>query len=46
VVVRGHQFAQAPQPFRDDVEHRAVGRQGHVLLEPRAADTGLQPDGS
>ena len=32
-------------PFGDDVEDRSIGRQRHVLLEPRQAKAGLPPDG-
>jgi hypothetical protein len=33
-------------PFGHDVEHRPVGRERHVLLEPRDSNRGLPPDGA
>ena len=46
VVVGGHQRAEIPETLRDDVEHRLVGRDGDVLLEPREPDARLPGDGS
>ena len=46
VVIRGDQLAELAEPFGDDVEDGPIGGQGHVLLEPRAAHAGLQPDGA
>ena len=43
VVVLGHQRREIAEPLGDDIEHRALGRQRHVLLEPGGACPGLQP---
>src|SRR5579872_5110310 len=44
-VIARDQLAQVAQPVGDDVEDRAIGREGQVLLESGNAQTRLCPYG-
>ena len=44
MVVGRHEIGQVTQPLGDHVEDRAIGRERHILLEPRDADPGGLPD--
>jgi hypothetical protein len=45
-VVGGNELADVPETLGDDVEHRPIGRQGNILLEPADADAGLHRHGT
>ena len=43
VVVARHQLAELAETVGDDVDHRAIGRERHVLREPGDAQSRLKP---